>query len=111
MQTEILPKTTHRTGGFQSFARSNPSIIVRLPICERPLPYPQGQEILSNPIRINNLHSLSLVELRFPRYIRTTGMLPGGHWRPHSLASHSSCSKFMHSADDVDALLKARAEI
>src|SRR5579864_5160491 len=71
----------------------------------------QSQQIQCNPIRINSLHPFGLVEFRFSKYIRTTDMLPGGHWPPPCLGSQSSCSKFMRSADDVDALLKARAEI
>src|ERR1700733_4608341 len=38
-------------------------------------------------------------------------MLPRGHWHPPLPPANSSSRKLMHSADDVDALLKARAEI
>jgi serine/threonine protein kinase/class 3 adenylate cyclase len=51
------------------------------------------------------------VALRFPKYIRTTGVLPRCHWLPPSPASLLLGHQFMHSAHDVDALLNARAEI
>src|SRR6202140_5785074 len=43
--------------------------------------------------------------------MRTTDAFPPCHWLPLSGAAHSLGPRFMHTADKVDELLKARAEI
>src|ERR1700722_3625778 len=47
----------------------------------------------------------------FPRYIRTTGLLPLSHRKSHCPRAYFAPGSHMNSADDVNALLKARAKI
>jgi len=62
---------------------------------------------------MNKLGAPVKVEARFPEYICTKALLPGCHWHTHFKDAHSWCSKVMRTThtDDVNALLKARAEI